>query len=406
MVKNILFLKSRVPLGKPVRSELLSQAKAIDAQIEKNRVETLYSLCAPTSLFLTQYSKKEIEDYFADCRVKKIEKMKRDGTPSTVVFFQKDSAITATSLFDSSKLVNKHYWAVTLMNSGASQNSLGSIPNPATWFGHAAIVIEGINPNNNEYEMKFSDLVFLGKEVVRYFIVKEPLKTVNKGGERQTQTWVRHKREIGTMLRNIEKEIQEQSEDKKPVFFHRFGSDSIFVSPISTADTPTSFPDNCMTWAIKKLALAGIISSEAESPLSKVIATPIAYNLKQTMIHATNNIIDYVRQSPRFSFLCNRLQDAYRMSTFYKEEPVKTPEPNLLSSSVTRMRDIVAHNLMYHIEGEFYEAVAEMQAFSDKTITFEEIVEHIHKRRYPSVVSVTNSSLLREIYDEWKKENG
>lgn len=169
--------------------------------------------------------------------------------------------INSTSKADRDVIIDEDNWAVTLICVGIKDKL----------YGHAEIAVEGVDER--------------GKNFIRIAHLKMPKTSSDRGDvllhpvedfdwDKKAITWTRSKDKVNKMLKRITLE-----RDKKiPVFFCLSGSESIFASSVEIKEKGTSpqlvDPDNCLTWAVKKLEIADI-----EYSLSigrKLFAMPVA----------------------------------------------------------------------------------------------------------------------------------
>lgn len=147
-----------------------------------------------------------------------IKKNKSDIKPFQVYV----KSISAQSYIEKKIEISFFYWAVTLIADG--RGSQGN---------HAAIIIEGLDDNNQYFIHKAE---FDGKN-----IKSEKINENEAFYEERTEVWIRNNASVRNMLDLIEKQ------KKNPPSFSLLGADSMFSSK-----------HNCFTWAKKMLKIADI----------------------------------------------------------------------------------------------------------------------------------------------------
>jgi len=142
-------------------------------------------------------------------------------------------AVQGKSLMDPSMTLEGHRWAVTFVDTAVSNS------NPYSWFGHAAIVIEGIKKNGLYFmsvvhmrENRFSkeaEVVYLDENDITPEEVRSRCKE-------KTRSWQRSASQAAKLIKRVKWEIQMQAEGRPQVFFHIRGSHAAGVKPRKAAE--------------------------------------------------------------------------------------------------------------------------------------------------------------------------
>jgi hypothetical protein len=175
----------------------------------------------------------------------------------------------AKSYFDphGSEVITNKTWAVTLINN-----------DPDHVCGHAALIIETVGkagylmykahlrPNGPKTNLFIPGTVFFHPPI------KNPgiLRYVSK-----TQTWFLPKKNILKMMKEISDELKIQDDGNIAVYFDQRGKDALLVSQRKPSHIGSKEVHNCITWAVDKLAIAGIILEQGK--LSTICTLPVEY---------------------------------------------------------------------------------------------------------------------------------
>lgn len=146
--------------------------------------------------------------------------------------------VSKQSLFDPTMIVEGHQWVVSLADAGRSRWD------PCSWFGHAAIFVEGIKPTDRggHYFMSKAHLYKnkSGKPEVRW--VDETSvspEDMVASCRKKFRSWQRSAIQVINLIQRVKWEIEMQKKGQPQVFFHLQGSHAIGVSPQKSAEFPS-----------------------------------------------------------------------------------------------------------------------------------------------------------------------
>lgn len=206
-------------------------------------------------------SMEDAKSFIRDCTVKSVSIEKK------MVFLE---PITALSRIDSTCIVTRFCWAVTLICAEPAEGRNGKSDGC-----HAEIIIEGVR--NGKYFMDMADLNGEG------YARKHDFIEVELRFSQRTKIWEVSSAKVSTMIDEIK-----EDEEKSPLKFNRHGRDSLITS--DEIDNILSFDslliplnmtfrlftgnggDSCITWAKRKLEILDI--DLGRSPSRLIVTIP------------------------------------------------------------------------------------------------------------------------------------
>ena len=229
-------------------------------------------------------------DYASDCEVTKV----IIGNKALSTLYLKKPLMR--TLLDNKVVIDNCNWAVTLIDSGQSDPA-----DPMTWGGHAAIIIEGVGEKGH-FIKKGHLRIAKGRPKVSFELLSPQFYQQRHQFVEKTETYRRSRQKVEDLMKAMEWESQHGE-----LSYHRQGDvdcqvvqegfkeledaenlrkkldpDGLGQHQVKQHSNGTfgvfKIPDNCITWALKKLKIADI-NPESKWPkwISKFIVLPIAY---------------------------------------------------------------------------------------------------------------------------------
>jgi hypothetical protein len=196
-----------------------------------------------------------------------------------------------SSCLDSTKIVDRDHWAVTLVSVSEDLNVL-NYTDPFHCAGHAEVIVEGIE---SHWDVK--QHAYVGKPFIYAAhltqnngvqICSTNPQYLNDHIKTKTQTWLLSSGDVKRMMDNIKME----SRNPSSVSFHTAGYDSVFSKPVRSADGSLQIPHNCISWALSKLKNYLRIELP-QSQLNGLITLPKSYATIDHLPISTAKPINY-----------------------------------------------------------------------------------------------------------------